>query len=250
MRDAWLLPGALALHVAEEAPGFGAWARRHAWAGYSERDFAVINAVGLAMTIGTTAAIGRRPRPLAYWAFYSAVVAQQTVWNPVFHIVTTLRWRERSPGLLTGPTDARAPCLRLRLTPDLRFHSARRRLSRGNARYCSGWESETLLTGWQSCRSSSKQASGAPGRRRSLAARRRKSGLAAHEGDACAYGGAAAGDRRDGQLGPPSPARRARDRPRRDVSEQGGEAGPAYACAPVRASAAALAASPFMPSSR
>ena len=32
-------------------------------------------------------------------------------------------------------------------------------------------------------------------------------------------------------------------------SEQGGEAGPAYAWAPVRERAAALAASPFMPSS-
>jgi hypothetical protein len=102
MRDAWLLPGALALHVAEEAPGFSVWARRHAWAGYRDRDFVVINAVGLGMTIGTTAAIGRRPSHRAWFAFYSAVVAQQTVWNPVFHIVTTLCWRQRSPGLLTA----------------------------------------------------------------------------------------------------------------------------------------------------
>jgi hypothetical protein len=28
-RAAWLLPAAFAIHIAEEAPGFAAWARRH-----------------------------------------------------------------------------------------------------------------------------------------------------------------------------------------------------------------------------
>ena len=38
-RSARVLPVALALHVAEEAPGFAAWARRNTWTGYTQRDF-------------------------------------------------------------------------------------------------------------------------------------------------------------------------------------------------------------------
>jgi len=44
------LTAALALHVAEEAPGFASWARRNTWPGYRDSDFGAINAGGLALT--------------------------------------------------------------------------------------------------------------------------------------------------------------------------------------------------------
>jgi hypothetical protein len=61
-RSAKLLPLALALHVAEEAPGFTDWARRHASERYSQRDFLAINAAGLALTGGASWLLLRRPR--------------------------------------------------------------------------------------------------------------------------------------------------------------------------------------------
>ena len=94
------LTGALALHVAEEAPGFAAWARRNTWAGYSDRDFVAINASGLALTAFAGAAVRREPRLFALW--YAGIVSQQLLWNPVFHVGTTIAYGEYSPGLVTA----------------------------------------------------------------------------------------------------------------------------------------------------
>jgi hypothetical protein len=102
---AWLVPAALALHVAEEAPGFADWARRHASTEYSDGDFVKINALGVGTTMAAAVAVARgyggRPFLLA---FYAAGVTQQALWNPVFHAGTTVAWREYSPGLVTSLT--------------------------------------------------------------------------------------------------------------------------------------------------
>jgi hypothetical protein len=101
-RAAWLLPVALALHVAEEAPGFAAWARRNAWRGYSDRDFARINGAGLAMTLGATVLVSRTRGRAVFGAYHAAVLSQQTLWNPVFHAGATIAYREYSPGLVSA----------------------------------------------------------------------------------------------------------------------------------------------------
>ena len=100
--SAWLLPAALALHVAEEAPGFAAWARRNAWTGYTQRDFVRINGAGLAMTAAGTWLVARTRRPAPLVAWHTAVLSQQTLWNPVFHAGATVAYREYSPGLVTA----------------------------------------------------------------------------------------------------------------------------------------------------
>ena len=113
------LTAALALHVAEEAPGFSSWARRNTWAGYRDRDFAVINASGLAMTALADIAVRRAPR--LYGAWYAGIVSQQLLWNPVFHLGTTIAYREYSPGLITA----------LALFPPLWWRETRRALRSG-----------------------------------------------------------------------------------------------------------------------
>jgi hypothetical protein len=113
------LTGALALHVAEEAPGFAAWARRNTWPGYRDRDFVFINAGGLALTALTGAAVRREPRLFGLW--YAAIVTQQMLWNPVFHLGTTVAYREYSPGLVTALT----------LFPVLWWRETRRALASG-----------------------------------------------------------------------------------------------------------------------
>lgn len=113
------LTAALALHVAEEAPGFPGWARRNTWPGYRDRDFVVINASGLALTALAGAAVRREPRLFGAW--YAAIVSQQLFWNPVFHLGTTIAYGEYSPGLVTA----------LALFPGLWLRETRRALRSG-----------------------------------------------------------------------------------------------------------------------
>lgn len=113
------LTAALALHVAEEAPGFASWARRNTWPGYRDRDFVAINAGGLALTALAGAAVRREPRLFGLW--YAGIVSQQMLWNPVFHAGTTIAYREYSPGLVTAVT----------LFPALWWRETRRALSTG-----------------------------------------------------------------------------------------------------------------------
>jgi hypothetical protein len=97
-----MLPVALALHVAEEAPGFAAWARRNAWTGYSQRDFVRVNVGGLAMTAAATWLVARTRGRGPFLAWHTGVLSQQALWNPVFHAGTTVAYREYSPGLVTA----------------------------------------------------------------------------------------------------------------------------------------------------
>jgi hypothetical protein len=101
-RAAWLLPAALAVHVAEEAPGFARWARRNAWEGYSDRDFARINAAGLALTAAATLLVTRTQGRAAFGAYHVGLLSQQALWNPVFHAGTSIAYREYSPGVVTA----------------------------------------------------------------------------------------------------------------------------------------------------
>jgi hypothetical protein len=94
------LTAALALHVAEETSGFAAWARRNTWTGYRTREFVAINAGGLTMTALAGLAVRREPRLFGLW--YAGIVSQQMLWNPVFHVGTTVAYREYSPGLVTA----------------------------------------------------------------------------------------------------------------------------------------------------
>ena len=99
---AWLLPAAFALHVAEEAPGFTAWARRNASGRYTQRDFVRNNALGLALTLGATAAIARTDSRTAAAGYYTAVLTQQALFNPIFHVGAGLAHRDRVPGDVTA----------------------------------------------------------------------------------------------------------------------------------------------------
>jgi hypothetical protein len=101
-RTAWLLPAAFAAHVAEEAPGFTAWAQRNASPRYTARDFWRNNALGMAMTLAATPLVARsRDRRLLY-PYYAAVLTQQALFNPIFHAGTTVAFREYSPGLVSA----------------------------------------------------------------------------------------------------------------------------------------------------
>jgi hypothetical protein len=98
----WAVPVVYAIHVAEEAPGFADWARRHTSPHYADRDFVLINGAGFALTLGATALAARTDRRRVFLAWYALVLTQQAVFNPVFHAATTAAYREYSPGLMSS----------------------------------------------------------------------------------------------------------------------------------------------------
>jgi hypothetical protein len=98
----WLYPGLLVLHVAEEAPGFTRWAQRHASPRYTGRDFVQINAAGLASTLAATALVAWGGSRKLFFAWYTGVLTQQALFNPVFHLGTTIAFRDYSPGLVSS----------------------------------------------------------------------------------------------------------------------------------------------------
>jgi Protein of unknown function with HXXEE motif len=101
-RAVWLVPIAFAAHVAEEAPGFTAWVRRHGSSRYTQADFVRINALGLVMTLAGTALVFRTQSRAGVFAYFALVLAQQALFNTLFHAGTTVAYREYSPGLVTA----------------------------------------------------------------------------------------------------------------------------------------------------
>jgi Protein of unknown function with HXXEE motif len=97
---------AFAVHVAEEAPGFTAWAKRNASERYTQRDFVRNNALGFVSTAAATAAVIRSDNRTLQMAYYTVVVTQQALFNAVFHAVSTIAFRQYSPGLITSLVNA------------------------------------------------------------------------------------------------------------------------------------------------
>jgi hypothetical protein len=97
-----LYPGLLAVHIAEEAPGFTRWAQRHASPRYTQRDFVQINAAGLASTVAAGELVRRSGNRALFFSWYTGVLTQQALFNPLFHAGTTVAFRAYSPGLVTS----------------------------------------------------------------------------------------------------------------------------------------------------
>jgi hypothetical protein len=98
----WAFPVAYLVHVGEEAPGFVAWARRNASPRYTARDFVTINGLGFVSAMAATAVVTRADSRTLDLAYYTVVVTQQAVFNALFHTVTTVAFREYSPGVITS----------------------------------------------------------------------------------------------------------------------------------------------------
>src|SRR5918911_1250658 len=98
----WLVPASFALHVLEESNGFTGWVQRHGRPGYSSANFVQINAAGLLFTGAATLAVTRRPGRRLFAAYYAFILTQQALFNPVFHVGSTVVHRDWSPGTMTA----------------------------------------------------------------------------------------------------------------------------------------------------
>lgn len=92
----------LLLHTIEELPGFSSWTTRH-FAPMSTYKHALIQSVILLFVL----LISYRSSLIGYhgiWVVLAASFQLHIGWNALFHVVTTIQFREYSPGLLTAIT--------------------------------------------------------------------------------------------------------------------------------------------------
>jgi hypothetical protein len=112
-RLAWLLLVALALHMGEEWSRFPEWATRH-FGTTSPRFFLVSHVPIVAVVAWVSWGASRRPAAESFLWWYAFILAA-FVTNALFHVATTLVFREYSPGLVTGVV--LYPAVAVRLLP-------------------------------------------------------------------------------------------------------------------------------------
>jgi hypothetical protein len=99
-RMLWLAPVAFLAHCAEELPRFPAWATRH-FGTTTTRFYVASHCVLLPGAFGLTGA-GARPGANRRGTVVAAAIPAALVNNAAFHLLTTARFREYSPGVVTA----------------------------------------------------------------------------------------------------------------------------------------------------
>ena len=100
-RLAFLAPAVFVAHAAEEfLTGFPEWATRHF--GTTSRRFYLASHAVLISSIVATSVLASRQRPGHKAQLLLGAMAAGFVANGIFHVETTVRFGERSPGLVTG----------------------------------------------------------------------------------------------------------------------------------------------------
>ena len=100
-----LFPVAVAVHIAEEWPAFPRWARRHASATYSDREYVVTHVLAVVSAALAVALVRAFPaQPVVSFAFFAVVFGPGMFWNAWFHVGATILTRTYCPGLATGVT--------------------------------------------------------------------------------------------------------------------------------------------------
>jgi hypothetical protein len=96
----WVPTIALVVHVVEELPRFPAWATRHF--GATSRAWYVYSHVLLLVAFAVVSAEAHADGPGSRWALVGLACQWILAVNALFHVVTTLWFREYSPGVVTG----------------------------------------------------------------------------------------------------------------------------------------------------
>jgi len=100
-----LFPVAVALHIAEEWPGFPQWVRRHASARYSDREYLATHALALVIAVLAAALLrASLTQPIISSLFFTLVFAPGIFWNAWFHAGATVVTRSYCPGVVTAVT--------------------------------------------------------------------------------------------------------------------------------------------------
>ena len=90
----------LVLHIAEEAPAFPAWVSHHF--GTTTPGFYALSHIPLLAGAFYVARRAAAPGAGARWVWLSVAVQVGLAGNGLFHLATTILFREYSPGVITG----------------------------------------------------------------------------------------------------------------------------------------------------
>lgn len=96
----WLPVLAFLVHIAEEYPRFPEWATRHF--GATSRAWYVYSHIPLVLLVIVVGAHADDAQARSLWPLVATAIQWVLATNAVFHIVTTLLFREYSPGVVTG----------------------------------------------------------------------------------------------------------------------------------------------------
>jgi hypothetical protein len=96
----WIPAIALLVHVLEEFPRFPAWASRHF--GSTSRAWYVYTHVAIVTAFGVVSAQAQAVGPGTHWAVLALACQWVLATNALFHVATAVRFREYSPGIVTG----------------------------------------------------------------------------------------------------------------------------------------------------
>jgi uncharacterized protein with HXXEE motif len=98
----WLFCPAFVLHVLEEWPRFTGWARLHASARFTQRDYNVIHAAGVAMSLLAALIVSRFPNRPVVFIFFAFVFTPAALFNTLFHLGASVLTRSYCPGAITA----------------------------------------------------------------------------------------------------------------------------------------------------
>lgn len=100
----WLFPIAFTLHVAEEWPRFTQWARIHASAQFTMREYVTIHVTGIFGALLFAALVARFPNRSLIFLFFAFVFGPALLFNTIFHVGATVMTRTYCPGVITALT--------------------------------------------------------------------------------------------------------------------------------------------------
>jgi hypothetical protein len=96
----WLPTLVFLAHIAEEFPRFPAWATRHF--GATSRAWYVYTHIALVAIAVTISARAEAAAPRTIWPLLAMAFQWVLATNALFHIATTIMFKEYSPGVVTG----------------------------------------------------------------------------------------------------------------------------------------------------
>ena len=98
----WLFCPAFVLHVCEEYPGFTRWAKQHASARFTQREYNAIHVAGIAGSALSAALVWAFPNPVVVFLFFAFVFAPAALFNTLFHAGGSLVTKTYCPGAVTS----------------------------------------------------------------------------------------------------------------------------------------------------
>jgi hypothetical protein len=98
----WLCPLAFAAHVAEEAPRFTEWTRRHVNPDFTREHYLRVHAAGIFLNVGLAALLWAFAPPWLVLLCFTASITPGFCCNVFLHLGASVACRSYSPGLVTA----------------------------------------------------------------------------------------------------------------------------------------------------